>query len=149
MTLGTCKLSLYYILYSPIHQAIVLVLGFFLPNVAIILSFLYAFGQKRKRREGIRAEQINQTMSYRSKRDSYSFRNYAGDITQYSQNHQRNLDIQHERHLISLWDGESSLTEEDGLEPIPKKLSKNIFDSDDMVDSPNNQRYLSKGLLKV
>jgi hypothetical protein len=115
----------------------VLVLGFFLPNVAIIVSFLYAFGQKRKRREGIRAEQINQTQSY------------AANLTQYSQNHQRNLDIQHERQLISLWDGESSLTEEDGLEPITKNHSKNIFDSDEMVDSPNNQRYLCKGLLKV
>ena len=61
MTLGTCKLSLCDPLFSPIHQAIVLVFGFFLPNVAIILSFLYAFGQKQNRRERIKAEQINQT----------------------------------------------------------------------------------------
>jgi hypothetical protein len=35
------------------------------------------------------------------------------------------------------------------LENVPKKRSQNIFDSDEMVESPNNQRYLSKGLLKV
>ena len=35
--------------HSTFHQTIILVVGFFMPNSAIIYSFMYAFHQKEKK----------------------------------------------------------------------------------------------------
>ena len=59
-------------------------------------------------------------------------------------NHTQNVDIQNEKYLLQLWNGEASLSDEGEFDF--KNKSQNIFDSEEVQ---NTHQYLNKGLLKV